>query len=90
MPEELFNLPDNDFSFESHGVILSVHRLHVPGFVAFHVKFSSNRKPITIARATDFDSNKFWTTIPEGQNRENEAKGVGKLIEEYLKNQKDE
>ena len=89
MPEELFNLPDNDFSFESQNVIITVHRLPMPGYVVFKVNFSSNRKPITIARATDFEANKFWTTIPEGLDREKEAQGVGILIEEYLKSKKE-
>ena len=85
MNEELFKSADNNFSFESHGVTITCQRYSLPGFVAFRVSFSSTRKPITIARAINSESEKFWTAVPEGQNREKEAQGVGKLIEEYLK-----
>ncbi|MEP7372264.1 MAG: hypothetical protein ABI675_02675 [Chitinophagaceae bacterium] len=82
--EALFKLDDDNFRFEVNGVSLTVKRLNLPGHVVFHVKFSSARKPITIARATNFDGEKFWTTISEGEDREAEARGVGKLIEDYL------
>jgi hypothetical protein len=84
MPDPFIKLKDNHFKFESHGVTISVRRLPIPGHVAFHVAFSSQRKPITIARATGTDNVKFWTALPDGQNREKEAAGVGKLIEEYI------
>ena len=84
MRSELFNTTDERFSFESHGVTLDCERLDVPNFVAFRVKFSSNRKPIVIAKAMGMDTPYFWTSIPEG--RQKEAEGVGRLIEEYLQN----
>jgi hypothetical protein len=84
MIKQLFDTCDNEFSFVSHGVTLIVRRYDLPGHVAFRVEFSSARRPIVIARALDFGLTSFWTAIPEGQNREKEAQGVGKLIEEYL------
>jgi len=83
MPEQLFDTGDDKFSLQSHGVTLDIERLNLPGYVAFRVAFSSNRQPIVITRARDANAAKFWTTIPEGQNREKEAQGVGQLIEEY-------
>jgi hypothetical protein len=83
MTDQLFDTGDDLFTIESHGVILTIERLHLPGYVTFSIKFSSPRKPIVITRARDANAIKFWTVIPEGQNREGEAQGVGKLIEEY-------
>ena len=82
MLNQLIDTIDQQFSFESHGVTLHCMRLDLVGYVAFHVEFSSNRRPITIARAKGMDAPFFWTSIPEG--RQKEAEGVGKLIEEYL------
>ena len=74
------------FQIESHGVTLTIERLKLAGDVAFRVVFSSGRPAIVIARAIDFDSRKFWTSIPEG--RQKEAEGVGLLIEKYLESKK--
>ena len=78
--------PAAKFELELNGVKMDVQELDVPGHVAFRVIFSSNRKPLVVARARDFDHNRFWTSIPEG--RQKEAEGVGKLIEEYFQKQK--
>lgn len=82
MPKELFNQKDQQFSFESHKVTLNCKRLNLTGYIAFKVEFSSDREPIVVARAKGMDKPFFWTSIPEG--RQKEAEGVGKLIEEYL------
>ena len=63
--DPLFNLKDEQFSFEAYGVTLKATRLNLPGHVAFRVEFSSPRKPITIVRAKNSEVEKFWTTIPE-------------------------
>ncbi len=81
MPE-LFKQNDQKFEFVSHSVTLSCERLNLPGYVAFHVNFSSEREPIVVARAKGMERPFFWTSIPEG--RQKEAEGVGKLIEGYL------
>jgi hypothetical protein len=81
MPE-LFQNKDQFFSFESHNVKLNCERLDIPKYVAFRVNFSSEREPIVVARAKGADRPYFWTSIPEG--RQKEAEGVGKLIEDYL------
>lgn len=83
MSDLLFDTGDDKFTIESHGVTMAIERLHLAGYVTFRIVFSSKRKPIVITRARDTNAVKFWTVIPEGQNREGEAQGVGKLIEEY-------
>jgi hypothetical protein len=82
MNEQLFNIGDEQFSFESHGVTLTVQRLKFPKEVVFKIEFNSKRLPLVISRAKGVDRPIFWTSIPEG--RQTEAEGVGKLIEEYL------
>ena len=82
MLKQLIDTRDQQFSFESHGVTLNCQRLDLVGYVTFHIKFSSNRRPLTIARAKGMNAPFFWTSIPEG--RQKEAEGVGKLIEENL------
>ena len=79
---ELFEHKDQHFSFVSHQVTLTCERLDIPHFVAFRVIFSSHREPIVVARVKGVDRPYFWTSIPEG--RQKEAEGVGKLIEDYL------
>jgi hypothetical protein len=74
---------ENHFELELNGVKMMVDRLSLPGYNAFRVVFSSARKPIVVVRATDFNDTRFWTSIPEG--RQNEAEGVGALIEDYFK-----
>ena len=72
------------FELELNGVKMIVEELDLPGHTAFKVGFSSNRKPIIVTRTHDFDR-VFWTSVPEG--RQKEAEGVGALIEEYFKKQ---
>jgi hypothetical protein len=79
-------MDDTNFEIESHGVKMKVERLSLPGHVAFRVVFSSARQPLVVARATNADAAKFWTSVPEG--RQKEAEGVGALIQEYLQSKK--
>jgi hypothetical protein len=86
MEEQLFKTGDQHFRFVAHGVTLTCERLNLPTYVAFRVTFTSSREPIIVARAEGEQRPFFWTSIPEG--RQKEAEGVGKLIEEYLANKK--
>lgn len=83
---DLFNDLEDSFTFEAHGVSLTCERVDLPRVVAYRVVFSSRRDPIVITQAKSPDNSKFWTSIPEG--RQKEAEGVGRLIDEYLKNKK--
>ena len=77
--------PPETFELELNGVKMTVEELVIPGRIGFRVIFSSKRQPIVIVRATNSKGVKFWTTVPENIARQNEAEGVGKLIQEYLK-----
>ena len=82
MDRKLFYEEDERFSFEAYGVIINCQKLDISKDLAYHVTFSSNRKPIVIARAKFEDTDARWTSIPEG--RQKEAEGIGALIEQYL------
>jgi len=81
----MFDPGEDNFILDYNGVTMDVHRLNLPGYIAFSVHFSSKRKPIVVAR-TENEFKKFWTSVPEG--RQKEAEGVGGLIEDYFKNKK--
>ncbi len=78
--------PDEIFELELNGVKMVAQQLNLPGYTAFRVTFDSPRPVIVVARANDFNATKFWTSVPEG--RQKEAEGVGALIETYLKSKK--
>jgi len=82
MPNQLIGTNDEKFSFDSHGVIIMCQRIEIGKNIAYHVTFSSKRKPIIIARAKFVESSDTWTSIPEG--RQKEAMGIGMLIDQYL------
>ena len=62
---------------------IHVHRHLVGTQTIFRVKFSDTRQPLVVTRATHANAYKFWTSIPEG--RQKEAEEVGALISEYFK-----
>ena len=59
---------------------IQVHRLLVGTQTIFRVIFSDKRQPLVVTRATHANAYKFWTSIPEG--RQKEAEEVGALISE--------
>lgn len=77
---------EDRFEIIYNNVKMKVERLQLPGHTAFRVIFSSARKPLVLARAINAEKGKFWTSIPEG--RQKEAEGMGALIEDYFKNKK--
>lgn len=81
LKKETIDQGGSEFEITSHGVTLSVKRMEVAKAIVYQVIFSSKRKAIVVTKATDRDATQFWTSIPEGRQRE--AEGVGKLIDEY-------
>ncbi|MCF3107340.1 hypothetical protein LL912_00975 [Niabella sp. CC-SYL272] len=82
MNESILTRGKDSFEFEAYGVMLMCQRIKIGRSVVFHVKFNSKRSQITITLAKGPEKNYFWTSVPEGRQRE--AEGVGALIEEYL------
>jgi hypothetical protein len=62
---------------------IQVHQHVVGTQTIFRVLFSNKRSPLVVTRATHANSYKFWTSIPEGKQKE--AEEIGALISEYFK-----
>ena len=52
----------------------------------YRIVFSDKRNPLVITRALTDNADHWWTSIPEGRQRE--AKEIGALIEQYFETQK--
>ena len=61
---------------------IQVHRLLVGTQTIFRILFSDKRLLLVVTRATHANAYKFWTSIPEG--RQKEAEEVGALISEHF------
>lgn len=57
----------------------------VGGSTVFVVAFPDDRQPLVLTRATGQNRPVFWTSIPEG--RQKEAEEIGPLITEYYQSQ---
>ena len=75
--------PTEPFEITYGNTTVYITPVDIPGRYGFQVKFSSARKPLLVVRATDYNGDKFWTSMPEGRQRE--AEGVGELIENYIR-----
>lgn len=73
----------NQFQLDFRQGKIQVQRHSIGAQVIFRVVFSDNRAPLVVTRATHGNAYKFWTSIPEG--RQKEAEEVGTLISEYFK-----
>lgn len=72
-----------EFTIQHGATTIHCKQVDMQDRLAFHVTFSSARKPLLVVRAKDFNGSRFWTSMPEG--RQKEAEGIGSLIEDYLK-----
>jgi hypothetical protein len=76
-------MPENIFEITFGKTSMIVEQLALKDYWAFRVVFSSTRKPLILSKQENAAGELFWTSIPEG--RQKEAEGMGKLIDEYLK-----
>jgi hypothetical protein len=74
---------ENNFELNYTDGTVRVQRHSIGAQVIFRVTFSNKRAPLVITRAAHSFADKFWTSIPEG--RQKEAEEVGALISEYFK-----
>lgn len=73
--QDKFSITDGDCSME-------VRRHCIKEQVIFHVTFEDGRAPLILTRATGHDQSKFWTSVPQG--RQKEATAIGPLIAEFI------
>lgn len=65
-----------------NGTVIKIQRHFLSGQTIFHVVFPDKRKPLVITRPLDANATRFWTSIPEG--RQKEAEEIGPLITAHL------
>ncbi len=74
--EDIFDL---DFKNEK----ISVERHFVANQTIYRILFSDKTAPLVITRALNENAARWWTSIPEG--RQKEANEIGPLIADYIK-----
>jgi len=71
--------------FEIHydGFAATVSEHELQDARVFHIAFADKRKPLVITVAEAPGGNKWWTSVPQG--RQKEAEEVGKLVANYIR-----
>lgn len=73
------------FNIDHNGNLITVTSGHVSGRMIYRIEYQhGKRQPVMITQARHGDGGKFWTSIPEG--RQKEAEFWGPLIERAIKN----
>ena len=72
----------HEFQIEHNNIELAVAILFIEQSILYRIKFNTSRPSIFITKATDINEKEFWTSIPEG--RQKEAELLSKLIDCYL------
>ena len=73
----------DEFEIDIDGFIMTVTSHLIDGDELFHITFSDGRPPLVVNEAIS-GSRTFWTSIPQG--RQKEAEFFGAKIAEKLKN----
>ncbi len=76
---------DEPFEIIYRGNFLKVISINIEKQVLYRIQFPDNTPPLIICSATNFDKEKFWTSVPEG--RQQLALETGLLIDQYLTTQ---
>ena len=71
------------FDLNYKGAKIKVQQHIVTNQVVYRVQFGDRRLPLIITRATNANAARWWTSVPEG--RQKEAEEIGPLIAEYIK-----
>ena len=71
------------FELEYKTIKIKVQEILLANQQVFRVAFSDNRNPMAVVRTTNGSSH-FWTSVPEGRQRE--AEEIGDLIANHIKN----
>lgn len=70
------------FELEYKAIKIRVQEILISNQTVFRVAFSDSRKPLALVRTTNGSSH-FWTSVPEGRQRE--AEEIGDLVANYIK-----
>jgi hypothetical protein len=74
---------EKPFSLELGGKWIKVSEHELQGKRVFHVHFNNKTKPLILTVGLNQRQEKFWTSIPQG--RQKEAEQIGKLIAEHIR-----
>jgi hypothetical protein len=74
------------FDIEYLGTRAKVTEAEIKEVRVFHIVFFDTQKPLTITVSEDRKEVKFWTSIPQG--RQKEAEDIGKLIATFIRSKK--
>jgi len=74
------------FEIDYHGSKAKVTEAEIKEARVFHIVFLDSRKPLTITVSEDRKEVKFWTSIPQG--RQKEAEEIGRLIAAYIRSKR--
>ena len=70
------------FELDYKGNNIKVQEHTVAGSKVFRIIFPDRRAPLVVTKAEKFNTEDFWTSVPEG--RQKEAEEIGALISEHL------
>jgi hypothetical protein len=65
---------------------IRVQKHAISGQVIFRIQFLNKKAPLIITRTNNPELMKFWTSVPEG--RQKDAEEIGPLIEQYFRTNK--
>jgi hypothetical protein len=71
------------FSIEYQGLAATVTEHDLAETRVFHITFTGARKPLVITVSEMPGGKKWWTSVPQG--RQKEAEEVGRLIADYIR-----
>jgi hypothetical protein len=81
--KEIFNSAELDnFTIRYKEQELRIRRLELAQMVIYQITFPGKTPPLIVTRARKAEGEKFWTSVPEG--RQKEAEAIGPLIGEYI------
>jgi len=70
------------FELDYNGSKIKVQEHTIASTTVFRIAFPDSRKPLVVTSATHSNYTDFWTSVPEG--RQKEAEEIGALISEHL------
>ena len=73
------------FEISYQKINLTVAPIYIEKQLLYRIQFPDKTPTLVICIATNFDNEKFWTSVPEG--RQELAEATGLLIDHYLTTQ---
>jgi len=75
---------ENSFTVEYNSQTVKIREMLISGSPAF-IAWFPDQAPLVLVRANDANSDRFWTSVPEG--RQQLAEEIGPLIAEQIAEQ---